>query len=180
MEKFPLHRATWPFIALIVSAAMLATAHAFETFLLLAPCPLCHNQRQIYWAAGTIALIAVFLNWRGAPPRLMSTMCVLLGIVFLTGAGIAGYHSLVEWRILPAPDTCSASGPLKIEGKLSDILSHPIAVPSCAEAKWRLLGLSMAGWNFLVSLALVAGSFIAAQRPLGTDTANEPVQIVEA
>src|SRR5262249_43552585 len=103
MEKFPLHRATWPFIALIASAAMLATAHAFEPFLLPAPCPPCHNQRQIYWAAGTIALIAVFLNWRGAPPRLMSTMCVLLGIVFLTGAGIAGYHALVEWRILPAP-----------------------------------------------------------------------------
>ena len=43
MQKLPLDRATWPFIAFTASAAMLATAHAFERFLLLAPCPLCYN-----------------------------------------------------------------------------------------------------------------------------------------
>lgn len=176
MNSLPLDRARWPLLALLASAAMLATAHLFERLLLLAPCPLCYNQRQVYWAAGALALVAIFLNWRGAPPRLQSALSLLLGVVFLTGAGIAGYHSLVEWGILPAPATCAA-GNVHIEGDLWERLGKPIAVPSCDKAMWRLpdaaWGLSMAGWNFLVSVALAALSIFAATRPMRTDTANE-------
>jgi disulfide bond formation protein DsbB len=59
---------------------------------------------------------------------------------------------------------------MRIEGKLSDILNHPIAVPSCKDAKWRLLGLSMAGWNALVSVGLAGLSFIAGSRAMRTDS----------
>jgi disulfide bond formation protein DsbB len=177
MGKLPIDRAKWPFIALLASAAMLATAHAIERFLYLAPCPLCYNQRQVYWAAGALALIAIALNWRGAPPRLMSAMSILLGVLFLTGAGIAGYHALVEWGVLPAPATCAATGPLDVGGDLWEELGQRQAIPSCDKVQppFPILGLSMAGWNFVGSIALAGASFFAAARPVRTDTANETV-----
>jgi disulfide bond formation protein DsbB len=179
MGKLPVDRAKWPFIALLASAAMLAAAHAVERFLYLAPCPLCYNQRQIYWAAGALALIAIVLNWRGAPPRLMSLMSVLLGVVFLAGATIAGYHALVEWGILPAPATCAATGRLDVGGDLWEKLGQRQAIPSCDKVlpPFPILGLSMAGWNFVASIVLSGASFFAATRPMRTDTANEPVKI---
>jgi len=179
MEKLPLDRARWPFIALLASAAMLATAHAFERFLFLAPCPLCYTQRQVYWVAGGLAILTIMLNWRGAPPKLMAAFCMALGLVFLVGAGYASYHSLVEWGILPAPDTCAAAGRGAVSQNLWDQLNKPIAVPSCADAKWRMIGLSMAGWNAIVSALLAAASFLSAMRPERTDTANEPVKLEE-
>jgi len=49
----------WPLCALIASAAMLAIAHAFETFGKLAPCTLCLKQREVYWVAGGVALASL-------------------------------------------------------------------------------------------------------------------------
>jgi disulfide bond formation protein DsbB len=172
MTRLPLDRVKWPVLALSVSIAMLATAHAFERFLLLAPCPLCYTQRQVYWAAAAIALVAIFWTWRGARPRTLFAFCVILGLVFLTSAGVAGYHSLVEWKVLPAPDTCAASTAVLADDIWAQ-LNRPQAVPSCADAQWRMLGLSMAGWNALVSVALAMASFVSATRPVRTDTANE-------
>jgi disulfide bond formation protein DsbB len=180
MGKLSLDRAKWPFIALLASAAMLAAAHAVERLLFLAPCPLCYSQRQVYWAAGALALVAIAFNWRGAPPRLQSAMSVLLGVLFLTGAGIAGYHALVEWGILPAPETCAATGRLDVNGDLWEKLGQRQAIPSCDKVQppFPILGLSMAGWNFVASTTLAAASFFAASRPVRTDTANEPVMPV--
>ncbi len=172
MDALPLDRARWPLIALLASAGMLATAHAFERFLLLAPCPLCYTQRQVYWAAGALALLALIVKALGARPRAQSAMCLLLGVAFLVGAGVAGYHTLVEWGVLPAPATCTA-GAVDLSGDLWERLGQPIAVPSCADVAWKFLGLSMAGWNTLVSLALTALSAFAALRPGFSDTANE-------
>ncbi len=180
METLPLDRARWPFIALLVSAAMLATAHAFERFGGYLPCPLCYTQRQVYWLAGALALITVAVSWRGAPPRLMLATCVLLGLVFLGGAGVAGYHSLVEWGVLPPPATCAAAGSGAIDmSNILEKLNRPMHVPQCGVAAWRdpVVHLSMAGWNTLVSLALAALSFVSAARPMRTDTANEPVKV---
>lgn len=175
MFRKSLDRVRWPFVALVVSGSMLAAAHAFERFLLLAPCPLCYNQRQVYWVAAALALVAVSLKWRGASSKLLLTLNLILGAVFLVGAGVAGYHTLVEWGILPAPPTCAAGSgaSVAITGDLLAQLSRPIAVPSCAEAKWWFLGLSMAAWNTLISLGLAGLSVYSARRKVRTDTANE-------
>jgi len=181
MEKLPLDRSRWPFIALLASAAMLATAHAVELFLHFAPCQMCYWQRYVYWGTGAIALLSIALNWRGAQPRLMQAMCVVLGLAFLGGAVIAAWHSLVEWKILPPLSGCVASENLRPTDDLWARLSQPIAVASCDKAPFHVLGLSMAGWNALASLALAVCSFLAAARPMRTDTANEPAQLgVEA
>lgn len=141
---------------------------------------MCWWQRYAYMGAGALALAAIGLNWRGAQPGLMSVACVLLGLAFVAGAVIAGWHALVEWKILPPLSGCVASGSLDAADDLWGKLGKPIAVASCADAPFRIpnaeWGLSMAGWNVPVSLVLAAGSFMAASRPMRTDTANEPVR----
>jgi disulfide bond formation protein DsbB len=173
MTRLALDRVKWPLLALVASLAMLATAHAFERFLHLAPCPLCYTQRQVYWAAAGIAGLGVLWTWRGARPRTLFAFCVILGLVFLTSAGVSGYHALVEWKVLPAPETCAVQAGSVAAGDLWEQLNRPQAVVSCADAAWRLLGLSMAGWNFLVSVGLACLSFFSAARPVRVDTANE-------
>ncbi len=177
MEKLPLDRARWPFIALLACAAMLATAYAVELLLFFAPCQMCYWQRYVYWGAGALALLSIAINWRGAQPMLMRVMCVLLGLAFLGGAFIAGWHALVEWKVLPPLSGCTVSGTGNITGNLWEQLGKPIAVASCDKAPFHVAGLSMAGWNVIASLALAACSFIAAVRPMPTDTNNEPHQL---
>jgi hypothetical protein len=62
---------------------------------------------------------------------------------------------------------------LSSTGDLWERLGQPLAVPSCAEAQWWFLGLSMAGWNTLASLGLAALSVWSGLRPAGADMANE-------
>jgi disulfide bond formation protein DsbB len=162
---------------------VLAAAWSFEIFLYLAPCQMCWWQRYVYFAAGGVALVAILCNWRGAGVKLMTAFSLLLGATFLVGTFIAGWHALFEWGLAPGPQGCEAVGATGIpEGvNLSDLLNRPQAIVSCKDAMWRLpnapWGLSMAGWNTLISIALAALSFYAAsQPPMRADTANEPVQ----
>jgi disulfide bond formation protein DsbB len=183
MDKLPLDRVRWPLVALLASAAVLAAAWSFEIFLYLAPCQMCWWQRYVYFAAAGIALLAIVLNWRGAGQQLMTAFSAALGLTFLVGLFISGWHALFEWGLAPGPEGCEAVGSVGLpEGaSLSDILSKPQAIVSCKDAMWRLpnapWGLSMAGWNALISAALAALSFYAStQPPVLADTANEPVQ----
>ncbi len=183
MGKLPFDRVRWPLAALLASAAVLAAAFVvFEYLMNLAPCQMCWWQRYVYFAAGGIALVAIVFNWRGAGMRTMTAFSILLGLTFLVGTFLGAWHALFEWGLAPGPQGCEAVGATGIpEGaKLSDLLSKPQAIVSCKDAMWRLpnapWGLSMAGWNFLISIMLAAMSFYAAtQPPVRADTANEPV-----
>ena len=159
----PFTATTWPWAALIASAAMLAAAHGFERFALLAPCQLCLRQREVYWAAGAIALAGLVLA--RVRPGLAGLACFALAAAFLTGAGIAGYHAGVEQGVFPAPDGCAGGGPMPSGADLMAQLGKPMATASCGEIPWSLLGLSMAAWNALVSLGLAGASVFAALGP---------------
>src|ERR1700744_1813274 len=94
----------WTLAAACAAAAMLAIAHAFQRFGGLAPCTLCFYQRDVYWAAFSLGLFGFFIGY----VRLRWTdraVAVLLALVFLVGAGIAAYHSGVEWKWWPGPTT---------------------------------------------------------------------------
>ena len=151
----------WPLIALGVSLAMLATAHAFERFAFLLPCELCLRQREVYWAASAMAVTGLILWNIRNNRRFMVAFNVMLGLVFMTGAVVAAYHAGVEWKWWPAPSGCSAEA-VDVMGLSLDGLDERTATVSCTDAAWRMMGLSMAGWNALVSLALAVMSFIAA------------------
>jgi disulfide bond formation protein DsbB len=150
----------WPVTAIVVSALMLATAHAFETFGKLYPCPLCLRQREVYWALIAMTLTGLAL-WKLRPTRrFMIALNVLVGLVFGVGAVVAFYHSGVEWKIFPPPTGCAGGGEIDLMNMGS--LDRPMTVPSCTDAPFYILGLSMAGWNGVVSVILAGLSFIAA------------------
>src|SRR5665213_3006309 len=102
----------WPLAALAISAAMLAAAHAFQTFGGLAPCHLCLKQREVYWAAMAVAAVAVAVSLIRAyapTPRIAS---LVLAAIFTYGTYLAVFHAGAEWHWWPAPVTCSSTGPV--------------------------------------------------------------------
>lgn len=158
----------WTAFALAASLAMLGAAHAFEKFGGLAPCNLCLKQREVYWGAAAIALIATVwhLVSRGSrgTPRIAA---FLLFVVFTTGAVTAIFHAGGELKWWDLPATCSGGGDVNLESLAALALgTGPIEkVVFCDAVAWSFLGLSMAGWNALISAALAVFSLLAAKRP---------------
>src|SRR5215470_431900 len=85
-----------------------------------------------------------------------------VALLFVANAGLAGYHAGAEWKLWPGPDSCAASdaGLSTGGGLLKDL--ETTHVVRCDEAALRILGLSLAGWNVLISLALAAGASVGA------------------
>lgn len=157
---FALLNRNWPAIALIASASMLAAAHAFEAAG-YQPCLLCLRQREVYWVAIGVA-VAVFVGSR-VKPNLAWAGNVLLGIVFLYGMGVAIYHAGAEWKFWPGPATCAAARGNFDAKSILEALDKPMHAPSCEDAAWRMFGISMAGYNAIISLGLALLSFNAAR-----------------
>lgn len=131
----------------------------------MVPCPLCLRQREVYWAALAMAGTALLLWQVRQNPRFMFTINIMLGLVFVTGAVVAGYHAGVEYGWWPAPTGCGVvapADPLAMDDLLKSI-NEPQAVASCESDPWGgRYGLSMAGWNMVMQLGLAAISFRAA------------------
>lgn len=151
----------WPLVAALISLMVLAAVHAAETYGHLAPCELCLKQRTVYWVAAAVGLVGYGAGRGLKNPVLFSVASLVLGLVFLFGAGLAAYHAGVEWRWWPGPTSCTGAGVASAQA-LGDLLSGArVARPSCDVAAWRGLGLSMAGWNVIGSLILAFISFKA-------------------
>ena len=150
----------WPVAALVISALMIAIAHAFERFGHLPPCPLCLRQREVYWAliAMTTTGLAIWKIW--PKRRFLVALNVMIGLVFGVGVVVAAFHAGVEWKIFPPPTGCAA--PVLVDPFAVKDLNQSFHVADCTAAPFYILGLSMAGWNGVVSLVLSATSFFAA------------------
>jgi disulfide bond formation protein DsbB len=144
-------------LILIAAAATIAGALVFEHVFGLAPCPLCLLQRNPYYLAMPLALVTALM-----PRRVAAAGLALLALVFFVSAGLGVYHAGVEWGWWQGPNDC-AGGPAPIAGNVGDFLKQleTARVVSCTEAAWRFLGLSLAGWNVVISLALAAFAAVA-------------------
>jgi disulfide bond formation protein DsbB len=155
----------WPVLALIASAAMLATAHAFQTFGGFAPCTACYWQRNVYWVAMAVAALGVAADMVPPGRRLRPWFAAALAATFLVGCWIAIYHSGAEWKWWPGPQECSGGGAGASAAGLARLMQGAkVIAPRCDQAAWRMLGLSMAGWNALVSLGLAGLSALSWKR----------------
>jgi disulfide bond formation protein DsbB len=153
----------WPLVAALASMAMLAIAHGFETFGGLAPCHLCLQQREVYWVAMAIGALGFALAF--VPVRLPFRRIASLALMatFAYGAYLAAFHAGAEWKWWKAPETCASTGHVVTVDELRGLLAGKGAKgPACDVAAWRMLGVSMAGWNFVASLVLVGLSLAAA------------------
>ena len=148
-------------MALLACAVMLAIAHAFETFGHMAPCLLCLRQRDVYWWGLAISAVGVAASFTPAAPIARRLVNLVLIAVFLLGAGTAVYHAGAEWKWWPGPAACSGGSTHVNAAELSALLRGAKRfAPSCETPAWVFLGLSMAGWNALVSLKLTCWSLV--------------------
>ena len=148
---------------LAASVAILGAALASQYLGGLQPCVLCVYQRLPYVAVILIAGAALFL-----PPGPRAVALALAGMALLTGAGIAVFHVGVEQHWWQGTAECGSTG--AGGAGLEDLRAQILAAPTvrCDEVAWSLFGISMAGYNALVSLGLGIASLFAARRLAGT------------
>jgi disulfide bond formation protein DsbB len=144
-----LTRRTLILIATLGSVGLLGGAFAFQYIGGLAPCQLCLYQRWPHAAAILIGIVALTTGWRG--------LAWAGALAALATAAIGVFHVGVEQLWWEGLATCTAGS---IEGIATADLLDPTkdvaAVVRCDEIAWSLFGVSMAGWNVILSLALAA------------------------
>ena len=142
----------------LIAAATLAGAWFFELVLDIRPCPLCLEQRYAYYLAVPLGALTAFAASRHAARQLLMAAFAILLAACLANAWLGGYHAGVEWQFWQGPTDCS--GPVVNLGSAGNLLERldTVKVVRCDEVQWRFLGLSLAGYNVLISLlmALIA------------------------
>jgi disulfide bond formation protein DsbB len=127
----------------------------------LQPCILCLYERFPYAVAAVLALVAVLLPAASRGQVILPAVC---GCVFLAGAGLALFHVGVEERWWSPPPGCSGAAPTELtvtelRARLAELPPRP-----CNEPDFRLFGVTLAGYNGIVSLALattcIAGAWM--------------------
>ena len=137
--------------------AVILSALAFEHIGGYQPCKLCLEQRQPWYFGIPLMMVAslsVFQKW---PPVLSRILLLAVGLVLVVSVFLGVRHAGVEWDWWEGPGGCGI-----VEGGLAtstaDLLNqlNQTVPPSCDESALRVLGLSFAGWNALVSVILAA------------------------
>ncbi len=143
----------------VIAAATLLGAWFFQFVLKYPPCPLCLDQRIAYYVTIPLGVLLFVMARVGAPAALVRVGLLVVLVASLANAGLATYHSGIEWHWWAGPTDCS--GPLNELGGGGGLLGQiqDIHVVRCDQAAWRFLGLSLAGYNVLISLALAAIAF---------------------
>ncbi len=132
------------------SLSMLLGAWAFQYLGGLAPCEMCIWQRYPHAAAIWLGLAGGIMGaLRLLPPEIVRALawCAVLAIA-ITGA-IGVFHAGVEWKFWPGPPACTGFG--YVPGQSTDF-----TIVRCDEAQWRLLGISLAGYNGIFSLIVAS------------------------
>jgi disulfide bond formation protein DsbB len=140
----------------LIAAATIAGAWFFQLVLEILPCPLCLEQRYAYYVAIPLGALTAMAARSGAPRPLLLAGLAILALATLANAGLGTYHSGVEWGFWKGPTDCT--GPVVNLGKAGDLFSRldTVKVVRCDEVQWRFLGLSLAGYNVLISLFMAA------------------------
>lgn len=146
-------------IAFVLALAAIAGAWMFQ-FAGYAPCELCLTQRLPYYIGLPLLAIALLAWPRLVPLARLAALLIVAGL-FIWGAGIGVYHSGVEWGFWPGPTACSSGSATISFSDLSNL--NAAKVVPCDKPAIRILGLSLAGYNAIVS-ALVAGLLLFAAR----------------
>jgi disulfide bond formation protein DsbB len=146
-----------------VALALLVGALLFQYVGGLPPCPMCHWQRWPHIASAVLGLGGALLIGSGVLPRPSAAPIALIAVVGLVISGAIGiFHAGVEWDLWEGPAACVGGGyvPGEDDGGVFNIVR-------CDVAPWRLFGLSLAGYNALISLG-IAGFCLSLLRGRGS------------
>lgn len=162
-----------PAIILVVGLATIIGAWGFQIIGGYEPCKLCLEQRTPYYVGLVFTLCALLAAAAGAKPTVPRMLLLVAALVFAFNVYLGGYHAGAEWGWWAGPSDCGATGDATTTE--TDILAEleTVRIVSCTEVQWRFLFLSFAGWNFVISLFLVAAALWGAfRRTLGDDGRN--------
>ncbi len=136
-----------------ISFVALAVAYFTEYVMHIAPCPLCTYQRFPYLALVKITLTALIIK-RYNTKRPLIIISVILFIAVL----LSGYHSGIERKIFKETSFCASVIRISKNLSVAEIkkMFYDMPVTSCAKAELKIVGLSMAEWNFILNLLLFA------------------------
>jgi disulfide bond formation protein DsbB len=145
------------YIAGGISTSLLGGAILFQYVGGLAPCSLCIWQRWPHLAVMILAIIGL----RGIMPRLMLGLILIAGLI---SAALGSYHAGIEWGFWAGPSGCTSN--LALGGDITAMTQQLLDTPlvRCDDVAWSLFGLSMAGWNALISLDIIAAALISLRR----------------
>jgi disulfide bond formation protein DsbB len=145
----------------------------FQYVLGYPPCPLCLDQRNAYYICVPLAALLWLGGNYGAARKVMILGFAVIAGVMLWNTGLAAYHAGIEWKFWAGPQDCS--GPISKTGSAADLLKklQNIHIVRCDEAAWRLLGLSLAGYDVLISLGLAAVAAWGARSALAQPRASD-------
>lgn len=141
-------------LALATPAALLGGAYIGQYAFGLYPCEMCWWQRWPHFAALPLAALAFVLPQR-------RPLVALAALAILVSGLIGAYHAGVEWHWWEGLTTCSTTAAAG-GNPLDAIMNAPIV--RCDVAQWRLLGISLAGWNFVISTTAALAIFTLLRR----------------
>jgi disulfide bond formation protein DsbB len=137
-----------------IAAATLAGAWFFQLVLDIRPCPLCLEQRYAYYLAIPLGALVALAAGNDTPRAVLMAGLAILAAAALGNAWLGAYHAGVEWGFWKGPTDCT--GPVGNLGSAGTLLERldTVKVIRCDEVQWRFLGLSLAGYNVLISLSM--------------------------
>jgi len=144
------------------SVLLLLGALGFQYLGHIPPCELCMWQRWPHAAAAVVGLGGPLLILFGLAERSTAwSIAVLTALLIAVSGGVGAYHAGIEWHWWPGPQSCTGSA-FQLTGKHLD-LNAPVVM--CDRAAWRLFGISLAGYNAIISFVLAAiAAFLLGRR----------------
>jgi len=143
-----------------VALALIVGALGFQYIGGYPPCEMCHWQRWPHIAAAVIGLGGGLLVEMGLLDRKLAVPLAVAALALVAVSGAIGiYHAGVEWKFWKGPAACTS---VYIPGQPIDLTN--MRVPMCDRAAWRLFGISMAGYNALISLGAAVVAALALRR----------------
>jgi len=136
-------------LALLVPAGLMAGALGSQFIGGLVPCEMCHWQRWPHYAAIALAILAFI-----APPAAPRRVLVALAALAVMTSGLIGiFHAGVEYHWWQGITPCAAT--IGAAASPDELLAHLVAGPvvRCDAPQWTLFGISLAGFNAIISLA---------------------------
>ena len=142
---------TWPVIAALLSLSLWLGALAFEHIGKLAPCQMCYWQRNAHKLVIAVAVLALLIRFLTKSQKYDRLFAVLIALAFAVSSVFAFWHVGVEYKWWEGPKTCMAAPGTFSAESLMKALSGKVKIPVCGEAPWHFFGISMAGYNTLIS-----------------------------
>ena len=156
-------------VIFVVGLATIGGFLFFEYVLGYPPCPLCLDQRMAFYVGVPLAALLWLGAGHGAARKVLLLGFLVIAALMLWNTGLAAFHAGVEWKLWQGPTDCS--GPLNSLGSVGGLMQklQSIKIVRCDEAAWRMFGISMAGYDVLISLFLAIaaglGAKVARARP---------------